>query len=417
MENNENNVQNQKKKQSKGLSAGLVIIMLIAVLIIGIGGGYLLSKNSNLFNKNETKPNNTIEQTKTSKKIDESKPWVYDAEYRKNKTVKKIDTTNNSDKDLVVPYININSTAGKKANTEIEKLYNEIYEKYATDINESAKNFSRLNYKFYENNNLLSIVIENSNGAIPGGAGRCPLYVYNFNLDTLEIATNEELAKQTGYNSIAEVTEIANKWIAKVKTDEEIEESGGTITGLVKDTYFIDGNNKLNFVYTAAAAGTYDYYMIVDKAKEYITTNKNNTNTQQNQTTSNNTTSATNDIQKYLGKWYDENNSSELDILSIANGYCSFSWGIYRSAVLDNAVIPMKNNSGSFYFQGYDDKNFNSQQDEGEHYYRKATISLNNDSITIKVENIDHTNYDITQEKDFPGQVYLTEATYTFKIK
>ena len=57
MENNENNVQNQEKKQSKGLSVGLVIIMLIAVLIIGIGGGYLLSKNDSLFNKNETKSN------------------------------------------------------------------------------------------------------------------------------------------------------------------------------------------------------------------------------------------------------------------------------------------------------------------------------------------------------------------------
>lgn len=59
MENNENNVQNQEKKQSKGLSAGLVIIMLIAVLIIGIGGGYLLSKNDQLFNKNENQTNNT----------------------------------------------------------------------------------------------------------------------------------------------------------------------------------------------------------------------------------------------------------------------------------------------------------------------------------------------------------------------
>lgn len=59
MENNENNVQNQEKKQSKGLSVGLVIIMLIAVLIIGIGGGYLLSKNDSLFSKNETQSNST----------------------------------------------------------------------------------------------------------------------------------------------------------------------------------------------------------------------------------------------------------------------------------------------------------------------------------------------------------------------
>ena len=60
MENNENNVQNQesKKKETKGLFTPLVVIMLIAVLIIGIGGGYLLSKNDNLFNKNGTQSNN-----------------------------------------------------------------------------------------------------------------------------------------------------------------------------------------------------------------------------------------------------------------------------------------------------------------------------------------------------------------------
>lgn len=67
MENNENNVQNQEKKQSKGLSVGLVIIMLIAVLIIGVGGGYLLSKNDSLFSKNGTQSNSTdnVEKNKS----------------------------------------------------------------------------------------------------------------------------------------------------------------------------------------------------------------------------------------------------------------------------------------------------------------------------------------------------------------
>ena len=296
MENNENNVQNQEKKQSKGLSVGLVVIMLIAVLIIGIGGGYLLSKNDSLFNKNEAKSNsnnsnttqsnntstqnNTIEQSKASKKIDESKPWVYDADYGKDKAVKTIEPWNNevnpnSKDDLVVPYININSAAGENANKKIKELYEEMYERYATNTGNYGKKGCSLKYKFYENEKILSVVIENNNFVVPGGAGECPLYVYNFNLDTLENATNEELAKQTGYNSISEVNEIVNKWIAKEKTDEEIEESGGTITGLVKDTYFIDENNKLNFVYTVAAAGTYDYYMTIDKAKEHITTSSN----------------------------------------------------------------------------------------------------------------------------------------------
>ena len=83
MENNENNVQNQEKKQKKGLSTPLVVVMLIAMLIIGIGGGYLLSNNDNLFNKNGAQSNNTnnienniTEQNKISKKIDENNDLI-----------------------------------------------------------------------------------------------------------------------------------------------------------------------------------------------------------------------------------------------------------------------------------------------------------------------------------------------------
>ena len=91
-----------------------------------------------------------------------------------------------------------------------------------------------------------------------------------------DLLTNEELAKQSGYNSITEVNEIVNKWITKEKTDEEIEEIAGSIMGLVNDTYFVDSNNKLNFVYTVAAAGTYDRSMAVDEIKDVqINNNKN----------------------------------------------------------------------------------------------------------------------------------------------
>ncbi|MBR2786439.1 MAG: hypothetical protein IKD76_02965 [Clostridia bacterium] len=68
MENNEKNVQNQGKKESKGLVVGLIVIMLIAVSTIGVGGGYWLSKNGNLFNNNETK-SSTDDENKNDKKV------------------------------------------------------------------------------------------------------------------------------------------------------------------------------------------------------------------------------------------------------------------------------------------------------------------------------------------------------------
>ena len=167
MENNENNVQNQEKKQSKGLSAGLVIIMLIAVLIIGIGGGYLLSKNDSLFSKNETKSNgnnsntiqsdnnistqnNTSEQSKVGKKIDESKPWVYDANYEDGKEEKRISPEYSNDiysttNKLKVPYINVNSEYAKNLNSEIKKIYDDAYNEFGTEtVNQGGNTLTNI---------------------------------------------------------------------------------------------------------------------------------------------------------------------------------------------------------------------------------------------------------------------------------
>lgn len=300
MENNEefkvnntelNNNENKPQKNN-GKTIVLIIITMILVLAIGVGVGLLLANIDK--NNNNNNANSTETQTKTSKKVDESKDWVYDAEYGNNKPVKTTNSWNSNEvlsskEDLVVPYININSEAGKNANREIEIIYEEMYNKYATNIgiegnNVDVKTMTRLKYKYYKNNNILSVIIEESNYVIPGGAGRCPLYVYNFNLDTLEKASSEELAKQTGYNSIAEVNEIVNKWFTKEKTDEENNEGlAGSIIEIVKDTYFIDENNKLNFVYTVGAAGTYDYAKKVDEVKE---AKSNNNAKNGNQTTS-----------------------------------------------------------------------------------------------------------------------------------
>ena len=301
MENNENNVQNQEKKQSKGLSVGLVVIMLIAVLIIGVGGGYLLSKNGNLFNKNETKPNNTIEQTKTSKKIDESKPWVYDANYANEKESKVIgksddgyydETTKES---LKMPFININSNDAETVNASIKKIFEEAYKEFGENGEHGGKVKIETSYEYYENGNILSVVIKKRYGIVPGGSST-DLYTFNFNIETLKTATLSEMAKACGFNSEEEVTNKIHQWvgrqneIAKSNPDKVAAQMMGVSDGL----YFIDKNNKLNFIYLCAATGNYDTPAVVEPNKEiedfYDFANG---NTQQNQTTLNNNSSTT----------------------------------------------------------------------------------------------------------------------------
>jgi len=79
------------------------------------------------------------DNNKTSKKIDESKDWVYDADYLKeNKKIyqdsaKTEEYAVNSNKDLIVPYININLEYAKTVNENIKALYDDYYSKYGTE--------------------------------------------------------------------------------------------------------------------------------------------------------------------------------------------------------------------------------------------------------------------------------------------
>ena len=127
MENNENNVQNQEKKQKKGLSTPLVVVMLIAVLIIGIGGGYLLSKNDNLFNKNGTQlnnNNNNESQNQNTSNTDNSNK-------DDNEVVKVVSIVNNS-KQMIIE--------GKNKNNNTVWTYTTPVENYPMQIvNEGQK--------------------------------------------------------------------------------------------------------------------------------------------------------------------------------------------------------------------------------------------------------------------------------------
>ena len=84
-------------------------------------------------NANDTE-NNITKQNKTSKKIDESKDWVYDAEYLKNKEEKKVSSEYTNDIDITTaqikaPYINVNSDEIKKVNQEIDEFEPDEYYK------------------------------------------------------------------------------------------------------------------------------------------------------------------------------------------------------------------------------------------------------------------------------------------------
>ena len=260
------NVQ-KKHKNAKAKTIVLMVIVLVLVLVVGVLGGLLISGNGNKVTNIINQGTEKKDENKSNKKLDESKPWVYDAEYGKDKTVKKVESFS-SDKDLIVPYININSEDANKANDEIKNIYEETYSKYG-----AAPSYTIIyssNYEFYENDNILSIVLRVGDAVINGGAGTSKTYIYNFNLDTLKPATLKEMAILCGFNSESDVQYKVKEWekrqneLAKANPDKV----AAQMTGVVDGQYFIDKDKKLNFIYMSLAAGNYYTPAVVEPNKD-----------------------------------------------------------------------------------------------------------------------------------------------------
>lgn len=263
MENKENNFENevkniennvnttketQKKKSGKGKTIALMVIVLILVLAIGVLAGIMFSdKNKPEIVKQIEEKIVNNEEEKVSKKIDESKPWVYDADYcTKNENKKSYalytEEVYNSKDDLKVPFINVNSDYAKKANEDIKANYEKIYELYGK---EQGKQWYRgeMQYKSYDTENILSVAIESREGW--SNAGWHGNYtIYNINLQNLEEATFEEVYKECGFSSLENVKENAEIALANLNEDNQ-GAYDGTIINYNK--YFLS-KDGLNFI-------------------------------------------------------------------------------------------------------------------------------------------------------------------------
>jgi len=126
------------------------------------------------------------------------------------------------------------------------------------------------------------------------------------------------------------------------------------------------------------------------------------------------------DYSKYFGTWSD-NNSNEFIVKNIGNDLITFTWFIFRTASIDDVTLPFKDNKAVFYYHGYDDKNYNSKNEDDEFFCRKATVELKENSISIKVEKstLDQSNENISLDKTdlFGGGVYIQPGEYNFTIK
>ena len=233
----DNNV-NPKKKSNIG------IIILLVLIILGLGGYVIydkvLSNKEVGEDKNKEKP--------TSIKVDSTKEYVYDAEYKyDNKYTEydrgsegedKVNTTidyygipveysynKQSLANLKVPYININSDDANNANQKLEELYMEYAKEFdvcASDakgektggIGVSCSQI--LTYRTYQYDNILSVVVIDAEQAT--STWQLHYTIYNFDLSNGSSIGYNDMLTKLGLNNETVLEKLKQK--AKTRMDE-----------------------------------------------------------------------------------------------------------------------------------------------------------------------------------------------------
>ena len=245
-----------RKKRNIIIISAVVVFIIILVIAISTGG-----------NKNNT-DNATSSETEINvdhPKINEGLPWVYGATYGADADEKKKNSKYSTRTDLNMPYININSKDGEKANNEIKSKFDDVYSKFGDD----SIVYSSV-YEFYENGNILSVVMKINEIVINGGATEIECLTYNFNLDNLKLIGIEELAPKAGFNSaneaLSKIREWENKQVDYIEQNPDM--VAATFEGVEDGKYFLDKNGKLNFIYISLASGKYYVFNVAEPNKE-----------------------------------------------------------------------------------------------------------------------------------------------------
>lgn len=234
------------KKNNKFLIITTIILCLLVVLM----GSYIIYDNFNdNQNNNKENQNNNISNNSIAK-LDNNKDWVYSANYTLSTDKESYTTTSGelvSVKNLIVPYINIDTSEAKSVNTEIYKLYESLIDEYNIISKwENPASTIKAEYNTYINNDILSVIIITT---ITGTD--VPLYkyyTYNFNLINGNLLSYEDVYKINGFNA-NNIDDKANQAITNyMKKEYSFIPDFDTYNNMSISNYKASiNNNKINF--------------------------------------------------------------------------------------------------------------------------------------------------------------------------
>ena len=229
-----------EKKSNGGLIGCLLFIIILLIVFVII----LLTGVINFDSKDDTKVKEMGDiinnNEKSSIKLDDTKDYVYDAEYKTDNEYTEFMRDSDSDEvkkldefgieveynygmqyldKLKVPYINIDSSYAKVANATLEKLYLDnakTFDLCAEEAKGTEPSCTQiLTYKTYTYDNILSVVVIDGLQATSKIA--LNYHIYNFDLTTGDEIKYYDIMNKLNYNR-ADVEEQM-KTLLKSKMD------------------------------------------------------------------------------------------------------------------------------------------------------------------------------------------------------
>ena len=284
----------EEEKKDKKLYIIISILSVIILLLVGyIIFDKVQSNNDDNNNKNAETETNTNTNTNVNtepktgnfvSKLDDSKDWVYDAEYKKDVKSESYVTMYNETyyaKDIIAPFININSSYANSANKEIKEVFDAAILKYNEGVSDKRTYIEEFEYEKYINNNSLSVILTYGFGATD--VVHPKYYTYNIDLETGNQISYTDLYTIAGFNT-SNIDSKVEKAIAK-KLQEELKDmnypkgtnfdtfNNQSISNYKKSVsnntlkYFLSNDGKLNIVvnlYIPAGTGEFDKIITVE---------------------------------------------------------------------------------------------------------------------------------------------------------
>ena len=291
-------MENEKSKNGIiGVLIGIIVCLVVVIVLFATGVIKLGGSDLNSSKKNEE----SSTKTEKSIKLDDSKDYVYDADYKYDGQksseykcsihvfpindelgLKNINPTDGKCllSSLKVPYVNLNTDDASKVNEEIKNLYIENAKK----IDEVAENNMTtvsiiLNYKSFVNNDILSIVVGNAYLSTGNSLEGFDYKTYSFDLKTGKLLSYDDVLSKLGYtrDSVIEKikTVLSGEAYAQIKgaAEQMGKDYFNSQIDMINDDinqgklrFFVNESGKLNIfikdVVGAASKFGYNYHII-----------------------------------------------------------------------------------------------------------------------------------------------------------